>query len=213
MQLRANLKSKGKGKESKGEGKGKDVNNKGKGKDAKNESSKKTKNDDQRKCFCCQKTGHVKAECRKRLKDLAEAEGKPVAASPHDPNDTASVLPLQCLLPGETADADTASVSPSGLAETQAVAMAWRPGDDCTAKTTPRRPCDAWRFFSRFRTLLDASALRISDMRWRTGSRRNVNTRCSLTAMDDPARHRLMPKSLEETVVFNNEDEGFQELF
>ena len=24
---------------------------------------------------------------------------------------------------------------------------------------------------------------------------------------------RLMPKSLEETVMFNNEDEGFQELF
>ena len=36
----------------------------------------------------------------KRLKYLAEAEGKPVAASPH-PHDTAAVVPLQCLLPGE----------------------------------------------------------------------------------------------------------------
>ena len=72
---RAKARAKGKGKD-----KGKDVKGKGKGKDAQNESSKKAKNDDQRKCFYCQKTGHVKAECRKRLKDLAEAEGKPVAA-------------------------------------------------------------------------------------------------------------------------------------
>ena len=99
MQLGANPKSKGKGKD-KGKGKGKDVKGKDKAKDAKNESSKKTKSDDQRKCFYCQKTGHVKAECRKRLKDLADAEEKPVAASPH-PNDTAAVVPLQCLLPGE----------------------------------------------------------------------------------------------------------------
>ena len=54
------------------------------------------KKDDQRKCFYCNKSGHVKAECRKRLKDLAEAEGKPVAATPH-PSDTATVVPLQCL--------------------------------------------------------------------------------------------------------------------
>ena len=42
----------------------------------------------------------MRTECRKRLKDLAEAEGKPVAASPH-PHDTGAVVPLQCLLPGE----------------------------------------------------------------------------------------------------------------
>ena len=59
----------------------------------KNESSKKAKNDDQRKCFYCNESGHVKAECRKRLKDLAEAERKQVAATPH-PNDTATVVPL-----------------------------------------------------------------------------------------------------------------------
>ena len=41
--------------------------------------------------FYCNKSGHVKAECRKRLK----------GGSPHHPNDTAAVVPLQCLLPGE----------------------------------------------------------------------------------------------------------------
>ena len=98
MQLGANPKSKGKSKDSKDKGKGKDLKGKGKGKDAKNESSKKAKNDNQRKCFSCNKSGHVKAECRKRQKDLADAEGKPMAASPHE---TATVVPLQCLLPGE----------------------------------------------------------------------------------------------------------------
>ena len=65
MQLGANPKSKGKDKDSKGKGKGKDVNGKGKGKDGKNEPSKKAESDDQRKCFYCNKSSHVKAECRK----------------------------------------------------------------------------------------------------------------------------------------------------
>ena len=78
MQLGANPKSKGKGKESKGTG-----------------SSKTVKSDDRRKCFYCNKPGHVRAECRQRLKDLAEAEGKPVAASPH-PHDATAIVPLQC---------------------------------------------------------------------------------------------------------------------
>ena len=71
------------GKESKGKdkGKGNDIKGKDKAKDVKNESSKKAKSDDRRKCFYCNKTGHVRAECRKRLKDFAEAEEKPVAAS------------------------------------------------------------------------------------------------------------------------------------
>ena len=99
MQLGVNPKSKGKGNDGKGKGKGKDV--KGKGKDGKIESSKKAKRDDQRRCFYCNKTGHVKAECRKRLKDLAEAEGKLVAATSH-PSDTTTVVPLQCLLPDES---------------------------------------------------------------------------------------------------------------
>ena len=90
---RANPKSKGKGKESKGKGKGKDIKGKDKAKDVKNESSKKVKRDDRRKCFYCNKTGHVRTECRQRLKDLAEAEGKPVAASPH-PHDATVIVPL-----------------------------------------------------------------------------------------------------------------------
>ena len=116
MQLGANPKSKGKGKKSKG--KGKDGKSKGTGKDAKNEPSKKTKNDEQRKCFYCQKTSHVKADCRKRLKDLAEAEGKPVASSQHHSNDTAAVVPLQCLLPGEGHTSTFVSAMPCANSET-----------------------------------------------------------------------------------------------
>ena len=100
MQLGANPKSKGKGKESKGKGKGKDIKGEDKAKDVRNESSKKVKSDDRRKCFYCNKTGLVKAECNKRLRDLAEAERKPVAASPH-PHDATAIVPLQCLLSGE----------------------------------------------------------------------------------------------------------------
>ena len=72
MQLGANPKSKGKGKESKGKGKGQ-----GQGEQIVHESQE-----------------------RRSEKVLAEAEGKPVTASPH-PHDTAAVVPLQCLLPGE----------------------------------------------------------------------------------------------------------------
>ena len=60
MQLGATPKSRGKGKDSKG--KGKDFKVKGKGKDGKNGSSKTAKSVDKRKCFHCQKTGHVKAD-------------------------------------------------------------------------------------------------------------------------------------------------------
>ena len=71
---------------------------------------------------------------------------------------------------------------------TQAKEMAWKPGDE---STTPRRPCDAWRSFSRFRTHRVVSELRTWDLRLRTGSQRNVYTRCSLTVTDDPARHQM----------------------
>ena len=81
MQLGANPKSKGKGKDSMGKGKGEDVEDKCKGKDAKSELSKNAKSDDQKICFYCNKSG--------------------MAASPHHPNDTAVVVPLQCLLPGD----------------------------------------------------------------------------------------------------------------
>ena len=117
MQLGANPKSNGKGKESKGKGKGKDVNGEDKAKDVKNESFKKAKSDDQRECFYSNKTGHVRAECRKRLRDLAEAEAKPVAASPH-PHDTAAVVTLQCLLPGERHSSTFVIAMPCANSET-----------------------------------------------------------------------------------------------
>ena len=72
MQHGANPKSKGKGK----------------AKDVRNASSKKVKNDDRRKCFYCNKTGQVKAECNKRLRDLAEAESS-VATSTRRNSDRA----------------------------------------------------------------------------------------------------------------------------
>ena len=58
MQLGANPKCKGKGKESKG--KGKESKGKGKAKEANKESSKKAKSDNHRKCFYFNKTGHVR---------------------------------------------------------------------------------------------------------------------------------------------------------
>ena len=58
MQLEANP-------ESKGRCKGKDNKGKDKAKDVKNESPKKAKRDDQIKCYYCNKTGHVRAECRR----------------------------------------------------------------------------------------------------------------------------------------------------
>ena len=43
--------------------------------------SKKVKDDDLRKCYCCRKTCHAKFQCKTRLKDLADEEGKPVTAN------------------------------------------------------------------------------------------------------------------------------------
>ena len=84
MQLGANPKSKGKG-DSKGKGKGKDVKSKGKGKDAKNDSSKKAKNDDQRKCFSCQKDrpreGRVQKEAVRPCRCRGETGGRDATSS------------------------------------------------------------------------------------------------------------------------------------
>ena len=77
----------------------------------KSESSKNAKS------FYCNKTGHVKAECNKRLRDLAEAEKTPMAASPH-PHDTAAVVPLQCLLPGERHSSTVVIAMPCVSSET-----------------------------------------------------------------------------------------------
>ena len=96
-------KKKEKGQRQQGQkGKSKDAKGRSKDKDAKNELSKKLKGDDQRRCHNCQKTGHVKSQCKTRLKYLADAEGIPVTANSH-PNDTAAVVSLHCLLPDEHA--------------------------------------------------------------------------------------------------------------
>ena len=71
----------------KSKGKGKD------GKDARNESSEKVKDDDRRKNYYCRETGHTKSQSRTRLKDLADAEGKPVTAN-FRPSGTAPATPL-----------------------------------------------------------------------------------------------------------------------
>ena len=63
------------------------------GKDASIKSSEKVKDDDQRKCSCCRKAGHTKSQRRTRLKDLADAEGKPVTANSR-PSSTAADAPL-----------------------------------------------------------------------------------------------------------------------
>ena len=51
------------------------------GKDARKKSSEKVKDDDQRKCYHCREAGRAKSRSRTRLKDLADAEWKPVNAN------------------------------------------------------------------------------------------------------------------------------------
>ena len=63
------------------------------GKDARNESSEKVQDDDLRKCYYCREAGHAKSQSRTRLKDVTDAEGKPVTANSR-PSSTAAVAPL-----------------------------------------------------------------------------------------------------------------------
>ena len=63
------------------------------GKDARKKSSEKVKDDDQRKCYHCREAGHAKSRSRTRLKDLADAEWKPVTANTR-PSSTAADAPL-----------------------------------------------------------------------------------------------------------------------
>ena len=51
------------------------------------------KDDDRVKCHYCREAGHAKSQRRTRLKDLADAEGKPVTANSR-PSSTAAVAPL-----------------------------------------------------------------------------------------------------------------------
>ena len=63
------------------------------GKDARKKSSEKVKDDDQRKCYHCREAGRAKSRSRTRLKDLADAEWKPVTANTR-PSSTAADAPL-----------------------------------------------------------------------------------------------------------------------
>ena len=118
---------------------------KDKAKDVKNESSKKTKSDDQRKCFYCNKTGHVRAECRKRQKDFLPRQRGNRWQCRH----IAAIVPLQCLLPGERHSSTFVIAMPCANSETscefsseQAVR---RPGAGgfAPAETQPARPMAA----------------------------------------------------------------------
>ena len=71
----------------------KSMDNRKHGKNARVESSQKVKDDDQRKCYHCRKAGHAKSQSRTRLKDLADAEEKPVTANTR-PSSTAADAPL-----------------------------------------------------------------------------------------------------------------------
>jgi hypothetical protein len=77
-----------KGKKGKGDGKGKAKNKKG------DKSKKAGDGDKDRVCYYCQKVGHQKADCKKRISDLAKAEGKPVGALLQE-DDYLLALPLE----------------------------------------------------------------------------------------------------------------------
>ena len=86
MQLGANPKSKGKGKESKGIDKAKDV---------KNESSKKTKSGDQRQCFYCNnrsREGRVQKETERPCRGRRETGGSVATSTRHSSDRAFTVL-------------------------------------------------------------------------------------------------------------------------
>ena len=63
------------------------------GKDARKKSSEKVKDEDRRKCYHCREAGHAKSRSKTRLKDLADADWKPVTANTR-PSSTAANAPL-----------------------------------------------------------------------------------------------------------------------
>ena len=76
------MKGKGKGKGKKAEGESKDTKSKdekGKSKGWMNrakdsgDTSQDSKDSAQRKCFYCDRTGHVKSDCRQRFEDMRKA--------------------------------------------------------------------------------------------------------------------------------------------
>ena len=105
------LKGKGKGKDGKNkDGKCKDGKGKTKGKDGKDkaEPTSSSQNKD-KKCFYCDKIGHVKADCRKKKRDDEKRKTTLAQHSLTSPSDATS-------LPGLTnAPANTSGTSASSL--------------------------------------------------------------------------------------------------
>ena len=67
------LKGRGKGKDGKSkDGKGKDGKGKTKGRDGKDKTDPKSSANKAEECFCCEKIGHVIADCRKKKRDDEE---------------------------------------------------------------------------------------------------------------------------------------------
>ena len=126
MQLGANPQSKGKGKDS--------------GKDKAPRMQRTNRPRKQRATI--RESASREAECRKRLKDLADTEGKPVAASPH-PHYSAAVVPLQCLLPGERHSPTFVIAMPCAISVTSCESSSERavrsPGADSIALAETRQ--------------------------------------------------------------------------
>ena len=87
------------------------------GKDARITSSEKVKDDDQRKCNYCREAGHAKSQSRTRLKDLTDAEWKPVTANSR-PSSIAAGAPLAddhvTMFLETTMRSDAGSTAPTG---------------------------------------------------------------------------------------------------
>ena len=87
------------------------------GKDARNKSSEKVKDEDRKKCNYCREAGHAKSQSRTRLKDLTEAEWKPVTANSR-PSSIAADAPLAddhvTMFLETTMRSDAGSTAPTG---------------------------------------------------------------------------------------------------
>ena len=75
------------------------------------------KDEDQRKCYYCREAGHAKSQSRTRLKDLTDAEWKPVTANSR-PSSIAADAPLAddhvTMFLETTMRSDAGSTAPTG---------------------------------------------------------------------------------------------------
>ena len=62
-------------------GEGKDGKGKAKLKDDKDKADPKSNPNKDKKCFCCDEVGHVKSECRKKMKDDEERKATPLSVN------------------------------------------------------------------------------------------------------------------------------------